>query len=174
MMNKIRALRMMEEQKQKGNYTLHTTIKIENGIIEFDKVGEKARVLDIAVPVGETESVQITGWRRNRIIKKQAIKIAQYKCEVDSEHITFTSAATMKPYMEGHHAVPMKAQSRFNVSLDVYANIVCLCPICHRLLHYGEKSQKKEALEQIYIARDDRLQNSGICLNKDQFLSIAE
>ncbi len=25
-------------------------------------------------------------------------------------------------------------------SLDVYANIICLCPICHRLLHYGLKA----------------------------------
>ena len=76
--------------------------------------------------------------------------------------------------MEGHHAVPMKEQNNFDVSLDVYANIVCLCPICHRLLHYGKVSQKREVLEQIYIARDDRLQNSGIYLTKDQFLNIAE
>ena len=113
-------------------------------------------------------------WRRNRIIKEQALEFAQYKCEVDSGHITFIAAATMKPYMEGHHAVPMKEQNNFDVSLDVYANIVCLCPICHRLLHYGKVSQKREVLEQIYIARDDRLQNSGIYLTKDQFLNIAE
>ena len=106
--------------------------------------------------------------------KEQALEFAQYKCEVDSGHITFIAAATMKPYMEGHHAVPMKEQNNFDVSLDVYANIVCLCPICHRLLHYGKVSQKREVLEQIYIARDDRLQNSGIYLTKDQFLNIAE
>lgn len=76
--------------------------------------------------------------------------------------------------MEGHHAVPMKEQRRFNVSLDVYANIVCLCPTCHRLLHYGELRKKKEVLEQIYIERDKRLQCSGIVLTRDEFIAIAK
>lgn len=152
---------------------LNNYIRFAEGV-EFEESGEKVRIMDFAVPVGKKADIHATEWRRNGIIKKQAIEIAQYKCEVDPGHVTFIAAATMKPFMEGHHAVPMKAQGMFNVSLDVYANIVCLCPICHRLLHYGEQSQKKEALEQIYIARDDRLQNSGIRLNKDQFLCIAE
>jgi 5-methylcytosine-specific restriction protein A len=152
---------------------LNNYIRFAEGI-EFAEAGERATVLDFAVPVEKSVCVETMEWRRNRIIKEQALEFAQYKCEVDSGHITFIAAATMKPYMEGHHAVPMKEQNNFDVSLDVYANIVCLCPICHRLLHYGKVSQKREVLEQIYIARDDRLQNSGIYLTKDQFLNIAE
>lgn len=152
---------------------LNNYIRFAEGM-EFAEAGERATVLDFAVPVEKSVCVETMEWRRNRIIKKQALEFAQYKCEVDSGHITFIAAATMKPYMEGHHAVPMKEQNNFDVSLDVYANIVCLCPICHRLLHYGKVSRKREVLEQIYIARDDRLQNSGIYLTKDQFLNIAE
>lgn len=64
----------------------------------------------------------------------------------------------------------------FNNNMASYVKVVegSYIGIYYRLLHYGERSQKKEALEQIYIARDDRLQNSGIRLNKDQFLCIAE
>lgn len=28
--------------------------------------------------------------------------------------------------MEGHHALPMKYQDRFNHSLDIYSNVVCV------------------------------------------------
>lgn len=38
--------------------------------------------------------------------------------------------------MEDHHAVLMKYQDKFEHSLNVNANIVCLCPICHTLLNY--------------------------------------
>lgn len=141
---------------------------------EFEVAGEKTKLLDMTVPIGKKVDTQIKRWQRNQIIKNQAIEIAQYRCEVDTNHVTFIAATSNKPYMEGHHAIPMRAQNNFNVSLDVYANIVCLCPTCHRLLHYGTISKKKEALEQIYLVRNERLQNSGICLKKDQFLSIAE
>ena len=68
------------------------------------------------------------------------MEIAEYKCEISPQHITFTSKNTGHFYMEGHHAIPMRHQDKFTKSLDVYANIVCLCPICHRLLHYGIES----------------------------------
>lgn len=162
-----------ERGKRMYSAGLNNYIRFAEGE-EFDEVGERTKALDFAIPVGKEYCTSSNLWKRNGIIKKQAIEIANYKCEVDAKHITFTAAATMKPYMEGHHAVPMKVQGKFQVSLDVYANIVCLCPTCHRLLHYGELKRKKEALEQIYIERDDRLQNSGILLTKDEFISIAE
>ena len=69
--------------------------------------------------------------------------------------------------------IPMKKQPVFNTSLDLYANIVCLCPVCHRLLHYGLDLNKKELLNQMYVTRNERLVNSGIKLSKDEFLEIA-
>lgn len=72
--------------------------------------------------------------------------------------------------MESHHAIPINQQKHFNCSLDVYANIVCLSPICHRLLHYGINNDK---LNQIYDERTDRLVHSGIKLSKSEFVEIA-
>ena len=72
--------------------------------------------------------------------------------------------------MEGHHAIPMKYQRTFSVSLDVYANIVCICPTCHRLLHYGIYDERKSVLNRIYTERADRLKQSGISLSRDEFL----
>ena len=69
--------------------------------------------------------------------------------------------------------IPMKKQPDFNTSLDVYANIVCLCPVCHRLMHHGLDDCKKTLLSQIYVARIERLANSGIRLSKDEFMRMA-
>ena len=74
--------------------------------------------------------------------------------------------------MEAHHALPMKLQDRFDRSLDVYANVVCLCPICHRLLHYGIESEKENALNKIYYDRADRLATSGIRIGKEDFVKM--
>ena len=75
--------------------------------------------------------------------------------------------------MEGHHAIPMKAQNSFKTSLDVYANVVCLCPICHRMLHYGIVDEKNVLLNKIYNKRADRLANCGIKLSREDFGLIA-
>ena len=99
--------------------------------------------------------------------------MAHYMCEMDQNHTTFTSAATGQQYMEGHHAIPIKCQNEFKVSLDVYANIVCLCPICHRLLHYGMDSEKRIVLYKVYNGRADRLAKSGIKLSKEEFVKVA-
>lgn len=71
--------------------------------------------------------------------------------------------------MEGHHALLMKFQDRFSQSLDVYANIVCLCPICHRFLHYGMKSKSKNVFNKIYYDRSERLTASGIRVGREDF-----
>lgn len=140
---------------------------------EFENVGRHVECFDIAVPVSDLGTTSVTTWRRNGIIKKQSIEMANYTCEIDPEHDTFIAESTHKRYMEGHHAIPMKNQSGFSVSLDVYANIVCLCPICHRLLHYGLKDDKKIVLNRIYSERAERLKHSGIRLSRDEFFEKA-
>ena len=71
--------------------------------------------------------------------------------------------------MEGHHMLPMRYQDKFKNSLDVYANIICLYPICHRLLHYGAETEKKNIIDKIYYDMADRLATSGIEISKADF-----
>ncbi len=54
----------------------------------------------------------------------------------------------------------------------MYANVVCLCPICHRLLHYGVKSEKENVVNKIYFERADRLSASGIEISKKDFMKL--
>ena len=135
----------------------------------FRSINDEIRNLDIEFPVKEIVRTEKSSWMRSNIIKAQAMEFAGHSCEIDACHHTFTSKSNGHQYMEGHHAIPMKAQNSFKTSLDVYANIVCLCPICHRMLHYAIDDEKKVLIDQIYYKRADRLANSGIKLSREDF-----
>lgn len=138
----------------------------------FSNIHNQINALDVEVPASERTSISHSAWRRSSIIKVQSIKSAGYLCEIDNSHKTFMAKASGQQYMEGHHAIPMKKQESFKNSLDVYANVVCLCPICHRLLHYGIDEDKTILIEQIYEDRGDRLAKSGIRLSKSEFKAM--
>ena len=133
---------------------------------------ENLRQMDIPVSPPAASSTVRSGWRRNQIIAGQAIEGTNFTCENAPDHRTFIAKATGKPYMEGHHLIPMKFQSEFDTGIDVYANVVCLCPICHRLLHYGTDREKAYAAEKLFDARDERLQKCGIDISKRDFLKL--
>ena len=140
---------------------------------DFANAGNnKIQLLDIELPVPDKKVREISANTRSSIIKLQSIESAGYRCEFDDFHVTFTAKSTGHPYMEGHHAVPMKYQDKFEHSLDVYANVVCLCPICHRLLHYGVESEKENVVNKIYHDRVDRLASSGIKISRNDFMRI--
>ena len=138
----------------------------------FANLHDRIRVMDTEVPLADKETSIRKLWKRSLIIKTQAIEAAGYQCEIDSVHSTFTAKSTGHQYMEGHHALPMKYQEMFSNSLDVYANIICLCPICHRLLHYGIETEKENVINKIYYYRSDRLAASGIKISKTDFVKL--
>jgi len=139
----------------------------------FQGMLPKAAALDIPIEPEAAVIVEQTTWKRSGILRTQAIEMAGYSCEMNSAHKTFITESTNKPYMEGHHALPMSAQEAFPVSLDVYANIVCLCPICHRKIHYGLKDERADMIRRIYDQRSTRLANSGISISKEDFVDAA-
>lgn len=139
---------------------------------DLQAISEKLHSLDIPIDSQETVLIQHEVWKRSGIIKTQVLELAEYKCEINANHESFIAERNKKPYMEGHHAIPMRFQARFKHSLDVYANIVCLCPLCHRKIHYGISDDRFPLLDQIYYSRSDRLANSGIPISKQEFFSL--
>lgn len=125
--------------------------------------------MDIEIPVSGKRNVCQCVWKRSSIIKNQSMEAAGFQCEVNSAHKTFIAKSNGCSYMEGHHAISLRFQGIFSKSLDVYANIVCLCPTCHRFLHYGIDSEKENILDKIYYDRADRLAASGIVLSNEEF-----
>lgn len=129
--------------------------------------------MDIAVEKPPKMPKVTYGWNRDRVIVEQVLAVDNYHCEINPLHVTFVSRHNDKFYLEGHHLIPISKQSYFEKSLDVYANIIGLCPNCHRQLHFGKISVVKEILNGIYDSRVERLVNSGITISKDDFISLA-
>lgn len=92
---------------------------------------------------------------------KEAIKINDYRCAIDGKHITFVKPDGTR-YMEVHHLVPLSRQGDFKYKLDTKANIVPLCPNCHRMLHHGRLKDIEPVLELLFTERKDKLKRSGI------------
>lgn len=133
---------------------------------------ENIQAMDIVVPKPKSVVTTTAKWKRNQIVINQAIEGANYRCEHNDAHNTFVARSTGKAYMEGHHLIPMRFQPAFENSLDIYANVVCLCPTCHRLMHFGRNSDKSYVAEALYEKRAGRLSKSGIDLPKTDFLEL--
>jgi len=65
----------------------------------------------------------------------------------------------------------MQYQEQFDCSLDIHANIVSICLVCHKKIHFGLFKDKKEILEKLFNSRRDRLIKSGINISLDELYS---
>jgi 5-methylcytosine-specific restriction protein A len=103
---------------------------------------------------GETST---GGTRVNKDIRsaKQALWHAEYRCAADASHVTFKTTRGV-PYMEGHHLIPCTSDNQMffwkerHSNIDCENNIVCLCPTCHRRIHYGADEERRELIRQLY------------------------
>lgn len=111
---------------------------------------------------------------RDRIKILQVEQACNYNCQIDFSHKSFISKASGHPYVEGHHIIPLNQQPDFEYSLDCYANIIVLCPNCHRFMHHGLEKERREQLITIYEDRAERFSNCGILLDRPEFLDRAE
>lgn len=112
------------------------------------------------------------GFLRDPRIAAAAILDANFKCEIDPRHHTFVSNAKGRPYVEAHHLIPFGRQGGFEFSLDVPANIVSLCPNCHRLLHHGTQVDKAPKLVELFAQRKTRLLEKGLRISEADLLKL--
>jgi 5-methylcytosine-specific restriction protein A len=113
-----------------------------------------------------------TEYRRDSAKAARALKAANFRCEVDHDHITFISRSKSIPYVEAHHLVPISRQGEFKYSLDVTPNITALCPTCHRLLHHGKTSDKRTIIAALFDARREKLSALGIRVDLERLLRM--
>lgn len=97
---------------------------------------------------------------RDTLVKKRALEKANYKCELNPNHQTFINKSNGKPYVLGHHLIPLEFEYLFPYSLDIEANIVSLCSLCHDEIHHG--INYKELIDKLYEQRKDDLKKCGI------------
>lgn len=114
---------------------------------------------------------------RNSRYSKMALVEAEYKCICDARHITFQTPKGV-PYMEGHHLIPCTASNtetywnRFRRNIDCVENIVCLCPNCHRRIHFGADTEKFEVIKDLYEVQATKLKSIGIRITLDELLKL--
>lgn len=128
-------------------------------------------------PLGPEPKLQIanlaTHYVYPRDIRKKAnaIRKANFLCEISNSHPLFKSRTTHQNYVEGHHLIPLKQWDNFLFSLDVEANIVVLCPHCHKMLHHGTKEDIRPLLDLLFQKRKQALADKGIQLTWEQLCS---
>ena len=113
--------------------------------------------------------------KKNPAIAKKVLHDSGYKCLFDANHVTFRTATGVW-YMEGHHLIPctidnsemFKAMSK----LDREGNIVCICPSCHRAIHYGDVPTKKSMIETLYKKQLHKLYAAGFNVSLDELIGL--
>lgn len=110
-------------------------------------------------------------WNRNPRYASEAVADANYLCEFNNQHQHFISKFNQQNYVEAHHLIPMKYQDNFEDSLDIHANIVSICLICHKKLHFGLFEDKKEIINKLFNTRRERLKECRIILNDNELYS---
>ncbi len=109
----------------------------------------------------------------NPSLGKEAIKAAKYKCSIDKAHTTFIKKDGTT-FMEVHHLIPLGYQSEFEFKLDTKANLVSICPLCHKRLHYGRIEDKTPILTCLYNKRKALLEKSGLFVTLEKLLTYYE
>lgn len=104
---------------------------------------------------------------------KAAIRLGGHCCAVDKSHDTFIKKNGDK-YIEVHHLIPLEQQSGSIYKLDTLANLVPVCPLCHKLLHYGRLEDKIPILTKLYDERKESLKKSGLDITLEALIKYYE
>ena len=137
--------------------------------------GQKDRNLHYTVH-DEPKDIKLAGggnsiaYVRNRNVVENALFAASYLCEGECGSELFVRKDRNTNYTEAHHLIPLKYQLCFDYSLDVEANVVSLCPRCHRLLHYGLNCEA--LLKDLFEKRKERLRRCRIFISYEKLLLL--
>ena len=153
----------MDSSTFNGTISTQSTVRsFTKGITIDEEDFDYQTLVHQPIAAGKAKQSTKNTFNRNPSTARKAIKAAQYKCQQDSSHWTCVSGATGKPFLEPHHLVPMSLQPEFINSLDCVANLIILCPNCHRAIHYGDLPTKRDMLTDFFNKQVGDLAKSGV------------
>lgn len=139
--------------------SLTSIVEEESAIyLKTNEISSPKGPIEITNPKVNTNNVT---YYRNPQYSIKAKQVANWKCEICSDHTTFQLQSNL-PYMEAHHIIPMSQQINYRFSLDFPENIACLCPNCHRKVHLAIPKEREEILEILYTKRQALFPQFGI------------
>lgn len=113
--------------------------------------------------------------KRDPLIAKRVLAINNYHCAIDSSRLTFQTRSGV-PYMEAHHLIPCTVSNsqryQKKSKLDREENIVCICPNCHRAIHYGNDEIQEKYLKILYDKQKGKLDSVGLKLSFEELIEI--
>ena len=108
---------------------------------------------------------------------RQALVNSNFLCEADPSHQTFMTSKGVS-YMEGRHLIPCTAKNvktfwkRVGKSIDCVENIVCLCPTCHRKIHFGSEAEKRSIIKLLYNKQYSKLKKAGLDISEKELIGL--
>ena len=111
--------------------------------------------------IAPSTSVKKTLPQKSKAKGDYALEKANYQCELNRGHRSFLTPKG-RPFMEKHHLIPMEFYEQFEYTLDDINNLICLCPTCHKALHFGRKQDIEPPLRKLWKSRIDQLKRSHL------------
>jgi hypothetical protein len=142
----------------------------ESEEIHSSQISEEI-ITDLPKPIPNQETKDQFLFKRDARKAAIAKRVAEYKCEFNPKHFTFKSSNERHSYVEAHHLIPMSMQIKFYYSLDIEANLVALCPLCHSQVHRAIKEEKYIILKTLYEKRKERLKKCNILIEFDDLIN---
>ena len=115
--------------------------------------------------------------KKSSKISKWVLERSKYICAGDSSHKTFCTNKGVA-YMEGHHLIPCtysnaqyfwKTRKR---NIDCVENIVCLCPTCHRKIHFGSTDEKRTLIKTLYKKQITQLSSVNLAITLNELYKL--
>lgn len=159
--DRVAELKDLYKRFTRGEFAERLAVNVVNDYVEIEDLPEAISYVD--VPIAKPEKMHNAcayNYPRSKEVLTNALNSANYICEALCNTKLFLRKNGKTSYTEGHHLIPFEYQDDFNYSLDVEANVVSLCPNCHKLLHYGY--DKEEILKRLYEARIERLKKCNL------------
>ncbi|MDP3993441.1 MAG: HNH endonuclease [bacterium] len=139
--------------ENQDEYQIPSSVELEFTVANFPP--EKRR--------GKLVQKQTEAPLRSKIKGDFVLKMRNYKCEGNLSHNTFITPNGF-PYMEKHHLIPMKYYDEFEYDLDDINNLISLCPVCHRKIHYGKTDEKVSLIESLWNKHKTDLEKSNLSI----------
>lgn len=156
---------------------------LEDEVIEVDDDVSPTEIM-----IGESDEYKLVPETRydsrgkkiyitRRRYKIESFENHNYYCAChDEKHYYFTSSATHKQYVEGHHMIPMENQHQYwkesKTNLDCAINIVPLCPHCHNKIHKAIPNEKIEIITNIFYKYKKELTKLDRNITLQSFASL--
>lgn len=165
----IQGYERKEVREEREDSNLQRKIRECNGYNDFIELQKaNARIPE------KTSRSNNARYKTDARISKTVLKENNYICEIEkltgNKHKTFDTDKETQ-YMEGHHLIPMKAQKNFVNNIDRSDNICCLCPNCHRAIHYGTIKEKKSRLILLYNQKIKNLKANDIYIDFEELIN---